>query len=285
MRSPIAPQTACYTGLKNETHMYHFLVHLSGLDLPRQTVYRLRKGQGRLSVLTAALRKAGYELRPDPAALAQKAGQREIAKCAGLSRATVAALARGQGTIQSYSRLADALRVTPRFVKRKSYAACLSSRDQTWQTPRDLLDAILQAAGRREFDLDPCSPSSDGPVPATVHWTEADDGLSRAWPGLVFVNPPYSRALPRWAAKCRSEANAGAVIVGLVPSRTDTKWWHSSVADQASVIMVKGRLKFGNGTGSAPFPSALVVWNDPQLAERIASKLPGSWLIPTRLAA
>ena len=38
--------------------MYHFLNHLPGLDLPRQTVYRLRKGQGRLSVLVAALREA-----------------------------------------------------------------------------------------------------------------------------------------------------------------------------------------------------------------------------------
>ena len=265
--------------------MYHFLVHLPPLDLPRQTVHRIRKGQGRLAILTAALREAGYELRPDPATLAQKAGQRETAVRAGLSRATVAALARGQGTIQSYARLAAALKVTPRFVKQKSYAACMSSRDQTWQTPRALLDAVLQAADREAFNLDPCSPHVDGPVPALVRWTETDDGLSRPWAGLVFVNPPYSRALPAWVAKCSTEAAGGAVVVGLVPSRTDTRWWHSHVAGQAAVVMLRGRLKFGGGTSSAPFPSALVVWGDSQLAERIAEALPGSWLIPAQKTA
>ena len=265
--------------------MYHFLVHLPPLDLPRQTVHRHRKGQGHLSVLTAALHAAGYELRPDPPALAQKAGQREIARRAGLSRATVAALARGQGTIQSYARLAAALKVTPRFVKQKSYAACMSSRDQTWQTPRALLDAVLQAADREAFNLDPCSSLPDGPVPAALHWTEADDGLSRPWSGMIFVNPPYSRSLPHWVAKCAAEADAGAVVVGLVPSRTDTRWWHSHVAGQAAVVMLRGRLKFGGGTSSAPFPSAIVVWNDSGLAERVAAALSGSWLIPAQKTA
>ena len=265
--------------------MYHFLSHLPDLDLPRQTIHRLKKGQGRIAILAAALREVGYELRPDPPDLARKAGQRETARRAGFARATVAALVAGKGTIQSYARLAAALKGTPRIVKRKQYAACLSSRDQTWQTPRDLIDAILQAAGRSEFDLDPCSPTSDGPVPATVRWTETDDGLARPWRGLVFVNPPYSRALPRWVAKCATEADAGAVVVGLVPSRTDTRWWHDSVAGQADVIMLKGRLRFGGGQHSAPFPSALIVWGDTQLADRIARALPGSWHIAVSRAA
>ena len=261
--------------------MHHFLSHLPDLDLPRQTIHRLKKGQGRLSVLTAALREAGYELRPEPVSLARKAGQREIARRADLSRATVVALARGQGTIRSYVALATALKVTPRIAERKSYSACMSSRDQTWQTPRDLLVAILEAANRAAFDLDPCSPTSDGPVPATVHWTEADDGLSFPWRGMIFVNPPYSRSLPKWVAKCSTEANAGAVVIGLVPSRTDTRWWHESVASRADVVMLRGRLKFGGGQYSAPFPSALIVWGDARLAERIARALPGSWLIPS----
>ena len=265
--------------------MYHFLSHLPDLDLPRQTVHRIRKGQGRVAILVAALHAVGYELRPDPTTLAQKAGQREIARRAGIARATVVALASGQGTIQSYARLATALRVAPRFVKRKSYAACMSSRDQTWQTPPALLTAILQAAGRREFDLDPCSPRDDGPVPALTRWTEADDGLARPWCGMIFVNPPYSRSLPRWVAKCAAEADGGAVVVGLVPSRTDTRWWHSHVAHQSSIVMLKGRLRFGGGAHAAPFPSAIIVWGDPQLAERIAEALTGSWLIPAQKTA
>ena len=267
--------------------MYHILSQLPPLNLPRQTVTRLRKGQGRLSVLIAALAEAGYELRPDPAALAARYGQREAARKATLSRNTIASLTKGEGSLASYLQLAAALKIEPRISKRKAFAACLSSRDQTWQTPADLLANILSSAGREAFDLDPCSPLSDGPVPAAVRWTEADDGLTHAWSGLVFVNPPYSRALPLWVAKCKEEGGRGAVVIGLVPSRTDTRWWHDSVAGQADVIMLKGRLKFGNGKGSAPFPSALVIWNNSSssLAQKIAAALPGAWHIPVKTAA
>ncbi len=274
-----------YTGLKSVLKMNHFLGQLPPLDLPAKTVTRLRKGVGRIAILMAALTRAGYELRPAPERLASRASRRMLAVRAGLARDTVTALARGQGTLQSYLTLAAALKVTPRISKRKGYAACLSSHDQTWQTPSDLLVSILIAARREAFDLDPCSPSSNGPVPALTYWTASDDGLSRPWQGLIFVNPPYSRALPVWAAKCRGEAAAGgAVVVGLVPSRTDTRWWHQSVAGQADIIMLRGRLRFGGGTHSAPFPSALVVWNDSQLAERIANVIPGAWLIPAKRA-
>jgi site-specific DNA-methyltransferase (adenine-specific) len=265
--------------------MSNFLSHLPDLNLPARAMARIRKGQGRLSVLRDALTEAGYELRPIPEALAGRYGQREAARKVPLSRNTIVALAKGRGTIQSYIAMTKALKVAPRVAKRKGYSACMSSRDQTWQTPPDLLASILQAAGREAFDLDPCSPLSDGPVPALAHWTERDDGLSRSWSGMIFVNPPYSRALPAWVAKCASEAAAGAAVVGLVPSRTDTRWWHDHVAEKASVIMLKGRLRFGNGQHSAPFPSALVVWNDSRLAERIATAIPGAWLIPAKRAA
>lgn len=265
--------------------MSNFLSHLPDLNLPARAMARIRKGQGRLSVLRDALTEAGYELRPIPEALAGRYGQREAARKVPLSRNTLAALAQGRGTIQSYVTLAAAFKVTPKIAERKSYAACHSSKSQTWQTPAPLLAAILQAAGRSEFDLDPCSPLSDGPVPATVHRTEADDGLVQPWRGLVFVNPPYSRSLPKWVAKCASEAASGAVVVGLVPSRTDTRWWHSHVAGRAAVIALKGRLRFGDGAGSAPFPSAVVVWGDSRLAERIARAFPGSWHVPATVAA
>ena len=124
-----------YTGSENGRQMNNFLSHrayglqcLPPLDLPTRTVTRLQKGQGRLSVLIFALREAGYELRPAPEALAKKYGQRDAARKASLSRNTVAALARGEGTLQSYLALATALKVTPRIVKRKAFAACLSSR-------------------------------------------------------------------------------------------------------------------------------------------------------------
>lgn len=52
-------------------------------------------------------------------------------------------------------------------------------------------------------------------------------------------------------------------IVMLIPSRTDTKYWHEYIQDKATVKFIKGRLKFeldGIPMNTAPFPSALVVY-------------------------
>lgn len=46
----------------------------------------------------------------------------------------------------------------------------------------------------------------------------------------------------------------------LIPSRTDTRWWHSYIEGKAEVRFVKGRLKFGGCNQSAPFPSVVVVF-------------------------
>lgn len=44
----------------------------------------------------------------------------------------------------------------------------------------------------------------------------------------------------------------------LVPSRTDTSWWHETCI-QHEVRFIRGRLKFGNQLNAAPFPSAVVI--------------------------
>ena len=48
----------------------------------------------------------------------------------------------------------------------------------------------------------------------------------------------------------------------LIPARTDTRYWHDYIMEEAdSIYFVKGRLKFGNSPNSAPFPSAVVVFD------------------------
>lgn len=97
---------------------------------------------------------------------------------------------------------------------------------------------------------------------ARVHFTPEDDGLSLSWNGTVFVNPPYGRELPKWVHKARTEAEQGSAttVAALVPARTDTAWWHDHVTGHADVFLLRGRLRFGDGKQSAPFPSALCVW-------------------------
>ena len=52
------------------------------------------------------------------------------------------------------------------------------------------------------------------------------------------------------------------MIVGLLPARTGTGWWHSTVACHADIFFLRGRIKFVRGSSqqAAPFDSALVVW-------------------------
>jgi hypothetical protein len=74
----------------------------------------------------------------------------------------------------------------------------------------------------------------------------------------VWLNPPYGRTIKDWVAKAEAESKKGCTVVLLVPSRTDTSWWHEHCIAY-EIEFIRGRLKFGNQPNSAPFPSAVVV--------------------------
>ena len=46
----------------------------------------------------------------------------------------------------------------------------------------------------------------------------------------------------------------------LIPARTDTKWWWDWVKDKATLFWIKGRVKFGEHSVGAPFPSVLALY-------------------------
>lgn len=73
------------------------------------------------------------------------------------------------------------------------------------------------------------------------------------------MNPPYGRTIGAWMRKAYEESLKGAVVVCLVPARTDTAWWHDYAA-KGKVRFLRGRLKFEGAKANAPFPSALVVF-------------------------
>jgi hypothetical protein len=62
--------------------------------------------------------------------------------------------------------------------------------------------------------------------------------------------------------KAYEESLLGALVVCLVPARTDTAWWHDYAA-KGEVTFLRGRLKFGGHANSAPFPNAVVVFSPP----------------------
>ena len=77
------------------------------------------------------------------------------------------------------------------------------------------------------------------------------------------MNPPYGSEIKHWVKKAYEESQKHmTLVVALIPARTDTKYWHDYCMKASEIMFVKGRLKFGNGKGSAPFPSAVVVFGD-----------------------
>ena len=123
-----------------------------------------------------------------------------------------------------------------------------SSNSDHWRTPQETykrLDAEFQ------FTFDPCPHLS------------AQDGLKNIWNGRVFCNPPYSK-ISEFIRKGLFHLASGdcELLVFLVPSRTDTAWFHDYCLSGAEIRFLRGRLKFGAGPGTAPFPSMIAVFRE-----------------------
>jgi site-specific DNA-methyltransferase (adenine-specific) len=120
-----------------------------------------------------------------------------------------------------------------------------SSAKMDWRTPQAVYDALNDEFA---FDFDPCPPDP------------TFDGLTIEWGRSNFVNPPYGRELPKWVSKAHAEAAKGKTVVMLIPSRTDTRWWHDHAMTANEIRYIKGRLRFQGARHNAPFPSCVVIW-------------------------
>lgn len=137
-----------------------------------------------------------------------------------------------------------------------------SSKTDQWATPHDFFDKLNNEF---QFDLDPCADETN--AKCKKYYTKEDDGLAQNWDGFrVFCNPPYGREIGKWVKKA-SETRGGLVVM-LIPARTDTSYWHDYIHGKAEVRFIRGRLKFGDSKNSAPFPSAVVIFREPLVANK-----------------
>jgi phage N-6-adenine-methyltransferase len=170
-----------------------------------------------------------------------------------------------------------------------------SSSCPNWRTEVALADALnrefkfaadLAATRANRITDQYLGPDHDDPGlrdALTVDW--CPPGSS----GARFFNPPFSRedgiSVDPWVEKAHVttlDLNHRCAIVGLIPSRTDTKWWTRYVRHAVEIRHIPHRVKFwltkeemdevnaaraikgqepltGNGQ-SAGFPSAVVIW-------------------------
>jgi phage N-6-adenine-methyltransferase len=131
-----------------------------------------------------------------------------------------------------------------------------SSKSVEWATPPALFASLDRLF---HFQLDAAATVEN--AKCKKFFTKEDDGLQQNWgKKRVFCNPPYGRGIGKWVCKCFEASQGGALVVALLPSRTETVWFQDWIKDRAEVHFLKGRLMFGNGPYNAPFPSMIVIY-------------------------
>lgn len=133
-----------------------------------------------------------------------------------------------------------------------------SKQSDEWETPQWLFDLLdeefhftFDAAATRENSK--CGSRYCGKEWQNINW------INQAKGGTIWLNPPYSD-IANFIKKAYWSSVYGATVVCLIPSRTDTKYWHDYVMLADEVRLIRGRLRFSNSDNSAPFPSAIVVF-------------------------
>ena len=102
-----------------------------------------------------------------------------------------------------------------------------SSLTDKWDTPESVYHGL---DNEFNFNFDPCLSN----YKKRTFFDEPDEnetdinGLLIDWGTSTFCNPPYSE-IERWVKKAYREAQKGKTIVLLIPSRTDTRWWHDYI--------------------------------------------------------
>ena len=109
-------------------------------------------------------------------------------------------------------------------------------------TPKWVFDALDVT-----FDIDVSAPPGGIPwIPCKKYYTMQDDGLSQAWHGLIWMNPPYSNSEP-WVNRFIEHGN-GIALLPIVKG-----WWFSNLWNHPDTRCLLGcepgrdRMKFHHG--------------------------------------
>lgn len=125
-----------------------------------------------------------------------------------------------------------------------------------WLTPPEVVEAL------GPFDLDPCAAIHQPWGTAHNQYTEINDGLTQAWIGRVWMNPPYGPRTAEWLAKLADHGDG----IALIFARTETDMFFRHIWAKADALLfIRGRLHFYHADGrraanNAGAPSVLVAY-------------------------
>jgi phage N-6-adenine-methyltransferase len=143
--------------------------------------------------------------------------------------------------------------------KKRMNKALFVAGSTDWETPPEL---FKQYDEKYHFDIDVCASPEN--TKCKRYFTAAEDGLAQPWLGTCWMNPPYGRGVEPWIKKAYESAITGAIVVALLPARTDTHWFHEYIWHKAEIEFLRGWVRFvmGEKSGPATFPSMIVVWGN-----------------------
>lgn len=124
-----------------------------------------------------------------------------------------------------------------------------------WRTPKAIFEMLNKEFN---FDVDICATKDNALCAEYV--TPEMDAFTVDWSKWksIYCNPPYGRAIGDWVKRADDAAKNGSTVVMLIPSRTDTRWFHDYCL-KYEIRFLCNRLNFDDSKGRAPFPSMVVV--------------------------
>lgn len=117
-----------------------------------------------------------------------------------------------------------------------------SSKLDSWATPQEFFNKLNEAY---HFDIDVCAAKDT--AKCEKFFTKENSCLDKTWGegNVCFMNPPYGREIGKFIKKAYEQSLIGTKTICLLPSRTDTKWFHEFCV-KGEIQFLKGRLIFGN---------------------------------------
>lgn len=264
------------------------------LGVSAQSIDRLEHGTGSVALLVRVMsclelhlsgiaRGAALPIQLQRKRLQMGWSLDEVARRAGITRKTLAAVENGEGSVASLLKVFEVLGRTARKAEpiRPSWAHDPSGENDKRFTPPSFLACITSSFG--PIDLDPCG-HPDAPLMARRIITPPGCGLAASWRGarLTFVNPPFSQFV-RWLDRAIDAWETGETetVIILGPVRTDGRAFQQRVAGRADICLMADRLRFLTSTGIRnPIPTSLMVMifgGRPEQIDHFATLVPGAW--------
>jgi len=127
------------------------------------------------------------------------------------------------------------------------------------KTP-DMIRLLLQMEFQFEGVVNACSKGAD-----------LDALLSCDWYDSTFVIPQYS-CVKKWVQKCIEQRDKGKTVVMIIPSRTNTDWFHELVVPEATDLrFIRGRITLPGYTTQNQFPDAVCVFGTKKQPSSLSS--------------